>query len=133
MHFHIAAITEMSSKLLSVGANDNVSLYPGIKMEILDELFEKCDYYLDINHESEIVSAVYKAFLNDQLIFAFEETVHNRTYVAQEHIFQAKQAERLITDIQNTMVDDSVMDRYLQKQHEAAFVETEESYRKFFV
>ena len=133
MHFHIAAITEMSSKLLSVGANDNVSLYPGIKMEILDELFEKCDYYLDINHESEIVSAVYKAFLNDQLIFAFEETVHNRTYVAHEHIFQAKQAERLITDIQNTMVDDSVMDRYLQKQHEAAFVETEESYRKFFV
>lgn len=133
MHFHIAAITEMSSKLLSVGAYDNVSLYPGIKMEILDELFEKCDYYLDINHESEIVSAVYKAFLNDQLIFAFEETVHNRTYVAQEHIFQSKQAERLITDIQNTMVDDSVMDRYLQKQHEAAFVETEESYRKFFV
>ena len=133
MHFHIAAITEMSSKLLSVGANDNVSLYPGIKMEILDELFEKCDYYLDINHESEIVSAVYKAFLNDQLIFAFEETVHNRTYVAQEHIFQSKQAERLITDIQNAMADDSVMERYLQKQHEAAFVETEESYRKFFV
>lgn len=134
MHFHIAAITEMSSKLLSVGGGyDNVSLYPGIKMDILDELFEKCDYYLDINHESEIVSAVYKAFLNDQLIFAFEETVHNRTYVAQEHIFQSKQAERLITDIQNAMADDSVMERYLQKQHEAAFVETEESYRKFFV
>lgn len=133
MHFHIAAITEMSSKLLSVGGYDNVSLYPGIKMDILDELFEKCDYYLDINHESEIVSAVYKAFLNDQLIFAFEETVHNRTYVAQEHIFQSKQAERLITDIQNAMADDSVMERYLQKQHEAAFVETEESYRKFFV
>lgn len=133
MHFHIAAITEMSSKLLSVGVYDNVSLYPGIKMDILDELFEKCDYYLDINHESEIVSAVYKAFLNDQLIFAFEETVHNRTYVAQEHIFQSKQAERLITDIQNAMADDSVMERYLQKQHEAAFVETEESYRKFFV
>ena len=133
MHFHIAAITEMSSKLLALGSHDNVSLYPGVKMDILDELFDLCDYYLDINHESEIVSAVYKAFLNDQLIFAFEETVHNRTYVAQEHIFQAKQAERLITDIQNTMVDDSVMDRYLQKQHEAAFVETEESYRKFFV
>ncbi len=133
MHFHIAAITEMSSKLLSVGVYDNVSLYPGIKMDILDELFEKCDYYLDINHESEIVSAVYKAFLNDQLIFAFEETVHNRTYVAQEHIFQSKQAERLITDIENAMADDSVMERYLQKQHEAAFVETEESYRKFFV
>lgn len=133
MHFHIAAITEMSSKLLSVGAYDNVSLYPGIKMDILDELFAKCDYYLDINHESEIVSAVYKAFLNDQLIFAFEETVHNRTYVAQEHIFQAKQAERLITDIQNAMADDSVMERYLQKQHEAAFVETEESYCKFLV
>ncbi len=29
MHFHTAALTEMSSKLMGMGRYDNVSLYPG--------------------------------------------------------------------------------------------------------
>lgn len=132
MHFHIAAFTEMSPKLMSVGNYDNVSLYPGVKARILDDLFETCDYYLDINHESEIASAVYRAFLNDQLIFSFKETVHNETYIAEEHIYPAEYAERMITDIQSAMADLSVMTRCLEKQREAAFAESEESYRKFF-
>lgn len=132
MHFHIAAITEMSSKLLSMGAYDNVSLYPGVKMDILDELFDKCDFYLDINHESEIVSAVYKAFLHDQLIFAFSETLHNRTYVAEDHVYRAENVDRMIADIQSAMIDASVMDEHLKRQREAALAETEDSYRKFF-
>ena len=78
MHFHIAALTEMSSKLMSMDAYENVSLYPGVKQGILEELFGECDYYLDINREAEIVSAVYQAFLNNQLIFAFQETMHNQ-------------------------------------------------------
>lgn len=39
MHFHIAAITEMSSKLMRMDSYENVSLYPGVKARILDELF----------------------------------------------------------------------------------------------
>lgn len=38
MHFHVAAITEMSSKLMSAGQYDNVSLYPNVKMSVLDSL-----------------------------------------------------------------------------------------------
>ena len=52
MHFHIAAITEMSSKLMDLEKYSNVTLYPGVKMKLLDSLFDKCDYYLDINHEN---------------------------------------------------------------------------------
>lgn len=94
MHFHIAALTEMSSKLMRMGDYDNVSLYPGVKTDVLEEVFQRCDFYFDINHESEIVSAVYRAFLNDQLIFAFQETVHNRIYIAQEHIEWRKDADK---------------------------------------
>lgn len=36
--FHVAAITEMSSKLMSAGQYDNVSLYPNVKMSVLDSL-----------------------------------------------------------------------------------------------
>ena len=88
MHFHVAAITEMSSKLMSAGQYDNVSLYPNVKMSVLDSLFEKCDFYLDINHEGEIVDAVHRAFLNNMLIVGYEETMHNAYYTADTNTFK---------------------------------------------
>ena len=129
MHFHIAALTEMSSKLLSMEDYDNVSLYPGVKADILDELFVKCDYYFDINHEAEIVSAVRRAFLHNHLVFAFNETAHNRDYVAEEFIYPAGEVKRMIIDVQAAMADETVADKHLQKQREAAFAETAEKYQ----
>lgn len=129
MHFHIAALTEMSSKLTGLGNYDNVSLYPGVKPGILDELFVKCDYYFDINHESEIVSAVRKAFLHNHLIFAFKETLHNGDYVAGEHIYPAGEMDRMIADVENVMVDVKVLKKDLQKQKKAAMSETVKSYQ----
>ena len=128
MHFHIAALTEMSSKLMSMGTYENVSLYPGVKMDVLNELFEKCDFYFDINHESEIVSAVRKAFLHNQLIFAFKETIHNRDYVADEHIYAANDADRMIADVKAVMADSGLVDVHLKIQHASALAETTEAY-----
>ncbi|MCI9270526.1 MAG: hypothetical protein HFH11_05185 [Dorea sp.] len=48
----------MSSKLTGLTRYQNVTLYPGARAKMIDELFDTCDYYLDINHEAEIVSAV---------------------------------------------------------------------------
>ena len=95
MHFHIAAITEMSSKLMSLSQYQNVTLYPGARTGVIDELFDTCDYYLDINHEAEIVSAVKQAFLHNQLILGFKQTLHNKAFIASEHVF----------DNQNIMID----------------------------
>lgn len=89
MHFSIAAITEMSSKLMSLSKYSNVTLYPGARTEIIDQLFHTCDYYLDINHEGEIVSAVKQAFLHNQLILGFKQTLHNKTFVPAEHVFDS--------------------------------------------
>lgn len=132
MHFHIAAITEMSSKLLKLWEYGNVSLYPGVKAQRLDELFRKCDFYLDINHESEIVSAVYRAFLHNHLIFAFKETLHNGGYVAGEHVYAAEDVHKMVADIRATMEDTSILERYLKKQRNTALAEDTENYRKFF-
>ncbi len=95
MHFHIAAITEMSSKLMSLSQYQNVTLYPGARTGVIDELLDTCDYYLDINHEAEIVSAVKQAFLHNQLILGFKQTLHNKAFIASEHVF----------DNQNIMID----------------------------
>ena len=129
VHFHIAALTEMSSKLMGMSAYKNVSLYPGVKMSVLDELFDQCDIYLDVNHENEMVSAVYRAFLHDQIIFAFEETIHNRDCVAQAHIYKAVDVNRMVSDITAVLNDPELADVHLKLQHEAALTETRETYQ----
>lgn len=40
MHFHIAAITQMSPNLMRLETYDNVTLHPNIKENVLDKLFE---------------------------------------------------------------------------------------------
>lgn len=128
VHFSIAALTEMSSKLMSMEQYENVSLYPGAKMNLLEELFEKADFYLDINYESEIVSAVQKAFLHNHLIFAFKETLHNASYVAVEHVFALEQADALIKEIKAAMGSTERLKAGLGAQHRAAMLETKETY-----
>lgn len=128
VHFHIAALTEMSPKLMEMDNCENVSLYPNVKQTVLDDLFKECDFYFDINHEKEIVSAVRKAFLHNQLIFAFEETIHNRNYIAKAHIYPAASVDRLIADVKKTAKDGDVLERRLKKQRDAAMEETAQRY-----
>ena len=130
MHFYIAALTEMSSKLMEMDNYENVSLYPNVKQEILDGLFEECNFYFDINHGGEIVSAVRRAFMNNQLIFAFEETAHNRDYVAEAHIYLAGGVHHMIADARKAMKEKEVLELELKRQKEAAMAETEEKYRE---
>ena len=128
MHFHIAALTEMSSKLMSMDDYSNVSLYPGVKSKVLDELFEKCDYYFDINHESEIVSAVEKAFLHNHLIYAFKETLHNADYVATEHICAKDNVDAMIVELRRVMNDENSLKEKIKVQHDFALLENKGKY-----
>ena len=132
LHFHIAAITEMSSKLMSMGIYKNVSLYPGVKDKILDELFEQCDFYFDINYENEIVSAIRRAFLQNHLIIGFEETVHNRELIAKEHIFMSKDVDKMVMCIKELLSDEDKMKQHLDLQRKNAMAEEKEAYLGLF-
>lgn len=126
--FSVAALTEMSAKLLDKGKLANVRLYPTVTEKKLEELFEECDYYLDINRGAEIVSALYRAFLNRQLILAFRETAHGLDYVAGEHLFDEKDYAGLAACLAEYM-DSSVSSKQaLARQEKAAMAETEEAY-----
>lgn len=120
MHFHVAAITEMSSKLMSAGQYDNVSLYPNVKMSVLDGLFEKCDFYLDINHEGEIVDAVHRAFLNNMLIVGYEETMHNAYYIADTNTFKESEYADMAEALNLTLAMPHLIDEALAMQKKAA-------------
>lgn len=56
--FHIVAHIVISSKLTNLGIFGNVRFYPGVRQSTLDELWEECSFYLDINLYGEICDAV---------------------------------------------------------------------------
>lgn len=128
IHFHIAALTEMSSKLMATERYENVSLYPGVKKSIINSLLAKCDIYLDINHETEIVDAVHRAFLNKQLIFAFDNTVHNRNYISPTNIFSAEEYDALSMVLKAIVTNSDLIDMALEQQLDYALAEDKDSY-----
>ncbi len=133
VHFHIAALTEMSSKLMSKEAYENVSLYPGVKEKTVDKLFAKCDWYLDINHEGEILDAVNRAFRSNMLLFGFKETLHNRDYIPQQQIFTKAEPEKLIHAVEELLQDVPAQDAVLVRQHAFAMSEDPERYRELVI
>ena len=128
MHFYIVALTEMSSKLMNFDSYENVTLYPNVKLDVVDELFETCDYYLDVNHGTEILAAVEKAFLHNHLILAFNETLHESKYVSPKHVFPASRVESLIECMKAVISDKAMLDEHLKMQHAHALLETAEKY-----
>lgn len=128
VQFHVAALTEMSSKLMSIGSYENVHLYPGVRTSVLDDLFRECDFYLDINREAEIVSAVRRAFLNNQVLLGFQETLHNKEYVAPEHVYALKESEKLIDDLRKMVQNASLLEQHLEIQKTHALSEKPEAY-----
>ncbi len=85
--FHIAASTQVSSKLYKLGEQSNVKVYPQISTQDLNDLWDKCDFYLDINYYWETYNAIDVAHQKNLLIMGFENTLHHRELVAEECIF----------------------------------------------
>lgn len=128
VEFHIAALTEMSSRLMEKGKHPNVRLYPGAKLDVIGKLFRKCDIYLDINHGNEIVMAVQRAFLHNQVIYAFRNTLHNENFLPEEQIYQPEDVERMAADIRTVIADPRQMDLRVDRQRIAAMAESAESF-----
>lgn len=129
--FHILAITEMSANLLSVGKYTNVNLYPAAKVNVIDKLFEKCDIYLDVNKQNEILSAVHRAFLNNQIIYSYKETCHNYNYVDETNIYESSDYLKMCESINKITSNKSIWDDKLEKQRKFALSENIEKYKIF--
>lgn len=114
--FHVTAITEMSAKLLAHEKYDNVIMYPNVKAITLERLFNRCDFYLDINHEGEIVEATRRAFVYNLLILSFKQTQHG-VYTAQENIFDCANCTGLIQRLNNLLKDKTTLNEAISTQH----------------
>lgn len=105
LEFHIAALTEMSTKLVAFEQFKNVFLYPNVAPDKMKDLWRRSDIYLDINRGNEILSAVEQAYLNHLIILAFEETLHNEAYVAPQHCFGLHRLDSLIETLDRVSSD----------------------------
>jgi len=115
---------------MSKGTYGNVSVYPNVKPKIAERLFENCDLYLDINHGGEILDALSKAFLNNQLIFGIRETLHNTDVIAESHIFEAAKYQIMLAKIRAVLSDEDLWEKELALQKDAALTESKERYRE---
>ncbi|AMD96354.1 accessory Sec system glycosylation chaperone GtfB [Streptococcus sp. oral taxon 431] len=114
--FRIAAVTEMSSKLLDMLRYPNVVLYQNASPQKVQELYQLSDIYLDINYGNELLQAVRQAFEHNQLVLAFEETAHNRRYTAPNHIFAKEAVDDMIHTIELALSHVKEMGRALGDQ-----------------
>lgn len=119
--FHIAASTTMSQKLLDFDKYENVKLYPACSENILNKLFKQCGIYLDINHEMEVYGAIKKAFLDNQLIVSFKDTVHNSYYIDPINIFENHQ--KMIDFIKELIDNGKDINGYLDSQRNHIMIE----------
>ena len=129
VHFHIGAITEMSSHLMELNRYPNISLYPNIRPAKVNELFARCDLYLDINISDEILNGSRTAFENNMLILSFETTCHNRRFVAESHIYPVENVSAMVGKIQGVLSLPSEMEAALAKQKQAANQADLEAYK----
>ncbi|MTB64871.1 accessory Sec system glycosylation chaperone GtfB [Streptococcus sp. zg-86] len=129
LQFHIAALTEMSGKLMRMGEYPNVQLYPNITVDKARELLKKSSIYLDINHHEEILSAVRAAFEHRLLIFAFNETLHHRQYVAPQQVFPATDVSAMVAQLKSCLEQPTFRYELLQAQGRQANVASEADYQ----
>lgn len=120
LEFNIASVTEMSDKLLRLGDNNNVNLYPTVRRGRLRKLMASCDVYFDINHGNQILDAVRGAFEQNMLILGFEDTIHNRQFIAPENIFARNEVRRMAQVTLNALVKPKEMTRLVDEQRRLA-------------
>ena len=114
--FQIAAVTEMSPRLLSMMRYSNVVLHPNASHKQLDKLYQESDLYLDINHHNELYKATRTAFEHQLLILAFSETAHGPVYTAPEHIYASQNYPAMVAKIKQVLGDDQAMQEAMQAQ-----------------
>ena len=63
------------------------------------------------------------------MIFAFQETMHQEDYTAEEYVYPANEWDRMRMDAEAAMEDIKALKKMLQKQRKSALSETVKSYQ----
>ena len=120
LQINIVSITAMSNKLLEFKRYSNIALYPNVTYQKIAELFNICDVYLDINHQNEILNGVRSAFEQNMLITGFDNTLHNKQYVADSTIFKQDEVKQLADFVKSALAGPANMQKCIDLQRKTA-------------
>lgn len=95
LEFHIAAPTQMSSKLFDLNKYSNVHLYPNISNNNLDDLFNQCGVFLDIAMSPTVFDANRRALENNLLRVGLIG-VSTGKYISDANLFSLRSLDSLI-------------------------------------
>ena len=95
LEFHIAAPTQMSSKLFDLNKYSNVHLYPNISNNNLDDLFNQCGVFLDIAMSPTVFDANRRA-LENSLLRVGLIGVSTGKYISDANLFSLRSLDSLI-------------------------------------
>lgn len=116
LHFHIAAGTMMAPDLMAFDRYPNVTLYPNSPRNRILQLMHECAFYLDINHYLEYEGIVSAALRMDRLVYAFDNTAHQRSCIPDDHIYMKEEADQMVSDISRAMYDPNWLEESLSVQ-----------------
>ena len=93
----------VSDRLESFKKYDNVTLYTNVHHDdIIEDLLDQSEIYLDINHWDQVDSIVDRAFEKEKPVFAFDNVVHRAELGAS--VFSHQDPEMMVKEISETIV-----------------------------
>ena len=100
--FHIAAKTNVSEYLESFNRYENVNIYTNVHHDdIIEDLLQRADFYLDINRWGEVDNIVERALAIGKSIFAFDTVVHRTAEGVQ--VFSLEDKENMVMAIRDQL------------------------------
>lgn len=130
LQINIASITTMSNKLLDFKKYNNIALYPNVSYQKIAELFNIYDVYLDVNHQNEILNGVRSAFEQNMLITGFDNTLHNKQYIADPAIFKQDEVKQLADFVKSALASPANMQKCIDLQRKTAGDVTIDQFKK---
>ncbi|HGK9974531.1 TPA: glycosyltransferase family 8 protein [Streptococcus pneumoniae] len=97
VHFHILAHTNFASQVVDLQRYLNVSIYPQFNRYNFENILNRIDFYLDINHYNEIMNIIQEIHRLGKPIFSFDNTSKDQT--GKSFIFSSLAPETMVEAI----------------------------------
>lgn len=128
--FHVGALTEMGSRLTNLSVYSNLYLYPGMSYDFFQELLDKSTFYLDIQHDVEILASSLRAVERGVLLYTLDNLTHHEEYKKLETCYDT--IESLIQNVRQVLENPDKYHQLSRNQAQILGVTSLEDYRSLF-
>lgn len=97
VHFTVLAHTNFAPFVVDFQSHLNLSLFPNFNPFNMKETLDKMDFYLDINHEGEIVNIIEEVHRRNKPIFTFDNTSHDSS--GRSRVFSSAEPDKMVEAI----------------------------------